>query len=135
MLQRIQTIWLLAASACGFISLKTAFFIGSIGTATASNLTAMSNLLLMIITIVAATLSLVAIFLYKNRGLQLKMVMVAIGLSVLTLVLYFIELKNYTVGGLALGSVIVLVIPVFLVLSSVGIYKDEKLVKSIDRLR
>lgn len=135
MLQRIQTIWLLAAAACGFTSLKTSFFIGSISTEPASQLNAMSNLFLMIITIVAATVALVSIFLYKNRGLQFKLVLSALALNLLIVALYFVEMKKYAVGGLALWSTIVLAIPVFLIMAAIGIYKDEKLVKSVNRLR
>ena len=135
MLQRVQTIWLLLATACGFATLKTSFFIGSISTEPASHLTAMSNLLLMILTIVAATVALVTIFLYKNRALQLKLVLSTIGLNIPILALYFIEMNKYAVGGLALWAVIVIAVPVLLVMAAVGIYKDEKLVKSTDRLR
>ena len=135
MLQRVQTIWLLLATACGFATLKTSFFIGSISTEPASHLTAMSNVLLMILTIVAATVALVTIFLYKNRGLQLKLVLSSIGLNIPILALYFIEMNKYAVGGLALWAVIVIAVPVLLVMAAVGIYKDDKLVKSTDRLR
>jgi xanthosine utilization system XapX-like protein len=39
------------------------------------------------------------------------------------------------VGGFALTSVIVVAVPVLQILAAIGIYKDEKLVKSVDRLR
>lgn len=135
MLQRIQTIWLLLATICGFTTLKTSFYIGSIGTEPANHLTAMSNIWLMILTIVLATISSVSIFMYKNRPLQLKLVLAAIAISVIVLVLYFMEAQKYAVGGFALTSVVVVAIPVLLILSAIGIYKDEKLVKSADRLR
>ena len=112
MIQRIQTIWLLLAAILGFTSLKTSFYIGSISTEPASHLTAMSNIWLMILTIVSATITFVSIFMYKNRPQQLKLVLATITLSVIVFVLYFIETQKYTVGGYALTSVIVIAIPV-----------------------
>jgi hypothetical protein len=72
---------------------------------------------------------------YKNRPLQLKLVLATITVSVIVCVLYFIETQKYTVGGFALTSVIVVAVPVLQILAAIGIYKDEKLVKSVDRLR
>ncbi len=135
MIQRIQTIWLLLASVLGFASLKTAFFIGSITTEPANHLTGMSNIWLMISTIVGATVAALSIFLFKNRALQLKMVLLALGISLLTIGLYYLEINKYAVGGLALWCIVVIAIPVVLILATIGIYKDEQLVKSTDRLR
>jgi len=135
MLQRIQTIWLLLAAVCGFASLKTSFYIGSVATEPANHLTAMSNTWLMILTIVTATIAIVTIFMYKNRPLQLKLSLASIALSIIILILYYTQTQQFTVGGYALTSVIAVAVPVFLILAAAGIYKDEKLVKSIDRLR
>ncbi len=135
MIQRIQTIWLLLAAVLGFTSLKTAFFIGSIANEPATELSGMSSVSLMIATIVTATITTVSIFIYKNRATQLKMVLAAITLSILTIVLYYMAVSKYRVGGLALWSLVPIVVPVFLILAAIGIYKDDKLVKSTDRLR
>lgn len=135
MLQRIQTIWLLIAAAFGFTSLKTAFYIGSMGTEPANNLTAMSTIWLMIITIVTATITCVSIFMFKNRKQQLKLVLASLLLSVIVCVLYFLETQKYTVGGFALTSVFVFAVPILQILAAIGIYKDEQLIKSVDRLR
>ncbi|MEI8074086.1 MAG: DUF4293 domain-containing protein [Bacteroidota bacterium] len=135
MLQRIQTIWLLLAAVCGFATLKTSFYIGSIGTEPANHLTAMSNIWLMILTIVAATVAVVSIFMYKNRALQLKLVLSTITLNIIILILYFTATQKYTVGGFALTSIIAVAVPVSLILAALGIYKDEQLVKSVDRIR
>jgi hypothetical protein len=135
MLQRIQTVWLLVASACGFLSLKASFFIGSISTEAASNFTGMNDLLIMILSIISATIAFVAIFLYMTRPLQFKMILAAFILNAVVLVLYFLAFKKYTTGGIALGSVASFAIPILLVLAGAGIYKDDKLVKSLDRLR
>ncbi|MCX6206581.1 MAG: DUF4293 domain-containing protein [Bacteroidetes bacterium] len=135
MLQRIQTIWLLLAAVCGFASLKTSFYIGSIGAEPANHLTAMSNIWLMILTIVTATIAVVSIFMYKNRALQLKLVLATIALSVMILIMYFAQTQKFAVGGFALTSMIAVAVPILLILAATGIYKDEKLVKSADRIR
>jgi len=135
MLQRIQTIWLLLAAVCGFASLKTSFYIGSIGAEPANHLTAMSNIWLMILTIVTATVAVVSIFMYKNRALQLKLVLATIALSVMILIMYFAQTQKFAVGGFALTSLIAVAVPILLILAATGIYKDEKLVKSADRIR
>ena len=135
MIQRLQTIWLLLAAVLGFTTLKTSFYIGSIGTEPANHLTAMSTVWLMILTIVTATIATVSIFMFKNRPLQLKLVLASILCSIIVSVLYFFETGKYTVGGFALTSLIVMAIPVLQILAAVAIYKDEKLVKSVDRLR
>lgn len=92
-------------------------------------------MLLMIITIVAATVAFVSVFLFKNRPIQFKLVLSALALNLLILILYFAEMRKYTLGGLALWSVFVFAVPVLLIMAAVGIYKDDKLVKSVDRLR
>ena len=135
MIQRIQTIWLLLASLCGFASLKFPFFISSIALAPAVDLTAMSNTLLMIVTVAAAIVALITIFLYGNRKLQIKLGSAGSIASILAIILYFVEMKNYSSGGVALFSVFSFAVPVFYILALRGIYKDEKLVRSSDRLR
>ena len=59
----------------------------------------------------------------------------AAGLSVINIILYFTELKKFVSGNVSLTALFAFAIPIFLVLAVNGIYKDEKLVKSLDRLR
>lgn len=135
MIQRIQSIWLLAAGICGFATLKMPFYIGSIGNTPAEHFTALNSIFLMIIAITIAVVALVSIFLYKNRGLQLKLGLAGLAGSIIYLLLAFSKIKQYDTGGIALSSVFSFAIPVFYLLAVRGIYKDEKLVKNADRLR
>lgn len=135
MIQRIQTIWLIAAAACAFLTLKLPFYIGSIGATPAADLNATSNTLIMILTVAAAVLALLTVFLYKNRSLQLKLVFAGMIISIVNIVLYVLQVRKYDTGGIALFCVFTFAIPVFFILASRGIYKDEKLVKGLDRLR
>ena len=146
MIQRLQTIWLLLASSLAFVSLKTSFFSGNkmVQNLQTNNnekffvpFTGMSHLLIMILTVGIGILSLVNIFFYKNRATQLKLAFAAILASIATIALYFWQTKNYIPqeGSLDLTALIVFFIPAILILAIRGIYKDEKLVKSTDRLR
>ncbi len=140
MIQRIQSLWLLAASAAAFTTLKVSFYSGhKIGDAlkTYQFLNATSTIPIIVLSVAVAITSLVLIFLYKDRSLQIKITLAALAVSILTLVLYFFELKNFVQGesSFDLTCVFAFVIPVFLFLAFRGIYTDEKLVKSVDRLR
>jgi hypothetical protein len=44
-------------------------------------------------------------------------------------------MKNFKTGGLSLYSALSFLVPVFFILAIIGIYKDQKLLKSLDRLR
>jgi hypothetical protein len=140
MIQRIQSLWLLVASALAFTSLKTSFFSGNIvvnGVATFKRFTGMDYMLLMILTVVVALAALVAIFLYKDRKLQMRVVSAAMILSILNLGLYYLQTNNFVATDWAfdLTALIALAIPFFLFLATRGIYRDNKLMKSLDRLR
>jgi hypothetical protein len=135
MIQRVQTLWLLAASICGFASLKMPFYVGSVGATAAEEFTATSNLLLMILTVAGAIVALVDIFLYNNRPLQFRIGLSGLAISVLNIVLYFIYTKQYDTGAITLTAVFTFAIPAFFLMAVIGIRKDEKLVKSVDRLR
>jgi hypothetical protein len=139
MLQRIQTIWLLLAALCGFLSLKFPFFTGNKldanNVSAFSVLIASSNLIIMILTVAIFIAAMISIFLYKIRKIQLRIVLITFLVAVLDIFLYYRETKNFINGEYSLTVLFALAIPVFLLLAIRGIYKDEKLVKSMDRLR
>ena len=136
MIQRVQTIWLLFASACAFLSMKFPFYyIGPNTNMPSDQFNATTNIGLLISTAILGALCLFVIFLFKQRKMQLWLTILAIFLSVLNIFLYFNFKKNYPGGGLALTSVLSFAIPLFLFFAARGIYGDQKLVKSMDRLR
>ena len=140
MIQRIQTLWLLFASALAFASLKIPFFSGNImvdNLKQFQRFTGMSNMFLMILTVAVGIGSLISVFLYKDRKTQLRIITGVLVVSVLTIILYFLQTKIFvpTDWSLQLTSIVVLAIPVFLIMALRGINKDEKLMKSLDRLR
>ncbi|MGK2861981.1 MAG: DUF4293 family protein, partial [Chitinophagaceae bacterium] len=93
-----------------------------------------SNLYLMLITGCSILVSLITIFLFKNRKLQLRLTIAGLILSLLAIVLYFLEMKKMD-GVIALSSVFVFIVPISYFMAARGIWKDEKLVKSLDKLR
>jgi hypothetical protein len=101
------------------------------------SLTAQSNLLLLILTAGVGIASLIAIFLYKNRKMQMRITLITLLVSLLNLGLYFAETQKYVPGEgkFDLSAVFAIFIPILLFLAIRGIRKDEKLVKSLDRLR
>ena len=141
MIQRIQTIWLLLATALGISSLKTSFYVGSRIKDNipqpAEVITASYNIMLMVATIATATLAFLAIFLFKNRKLQIRVVIVSLLLSLGTILLYYWQSKSFAGEGstFTITAIIPIAIPVLLILAWRGIYKDHKVIKSLDRLR
>ena len=136
MIQRIQTLWLLAATTCAALTFKFSFYTGNkAGKETLQELIATTNIFILILTAILVGGCLFIIFLFKERKKQLRFTITTLLISVLNLVLYFSQLKKFTDGNLSLTSVLAFAIPVLLFFAARGIWKDEKLVKSLDRLR
>ena len=139
MLQRIQTIWLLLASICAFLTIKLSFYSGNKfvdGQKTFVQLSGVNSPLYLLILSVAAGLgALIAIFLYKDRKVQMRITWITLIVSILNIFLYFAETKKFEEGNFDLTGVLAFAVPVFLFLAIRGIYHDQKLVRSLDRLR
>jgi hypothetical protein len=139
MLQRIQSIWLLLAAAACFLTLKLPFYNGNVvlpdQTRRFDHLTAMNNIILTILTFLLGIGIVIIIFLFKDRKLQLRLTILAIILSIVNIVLFFGQIKKFVEGSFDLSSPVVFTVPIFLILAARGIYKDQKLIKSLDRLR
>ena len=139
MIQRIQTVWLFLVALCAAFTFKYPFYsgnmIGKDNIPRYEKLVASSNFLLLIFTALLIGGAIAIIFLYKNRKQQLWFTVAAAGLSIINIVIYFSQLKKFISGNVSLAAVLVFAIPVFLLLAANGIWKDEKLVKSLDRLR
>ena len=138
MIQRSQSIWLLLASICAFLSIEFPFFhVGSVLPNQINDFTAKNNVLLAVLTSVLGALLLFTIFLYKNRKLQMRLTLVSFVLSLLNIYLYFQYgyLNEAIKPGIALSSVFVFLIPVFCAMAMAGIRRDIKLIRSLDRIR
>lgn len=139
MIQRIQTLWLLIAAACGFCTLSFPFYSGNLIENSAkvfSELTGKTTIPLIIVTVAVAVASLVCVFLFKDRKMQLRITIVTLIVSIGLIFLYFSVIKSKFVdGNLTISSMFTFFIPFFLLLAARGIYLDQRLVKSVDRLR
>jgi len=139
MIQRLQSLWLLLAAIFAFLTFKLPFYSGSQPVKGIIQpdvrLDAASQIFILILTGTVILLCFVALFLYKKRKNQLTLTIINIILSIVLLVLYFLQIQKFQTGILSLSCIFTLAIPIFLFLAARGIWKDEKLVKSLDRLR
>ncbi len=145
MIQRIQTLFFLLAAAT-FIALfylPFAFSDVSAGEMLQDKLyTVEDHLLLGGLCILGGILSIVAIFLFKNRPLQMRIgyfiIIAAIFIIILAIGLFINESQSYNSPvniseGFGIGMPVLTI--VLVVLANRFIKKDENTVRSMDRLR
>ena len=141
MIQRIQSVWLLVAAALAVLMFLWPLYGGTNPVGLTTELKANKYFVLMLVAGLMVVLPFLAIFLFKNRPTQGKVVWLAILLDVVLGVLtYFFSNRfaaenNFVSGGYKFASVLPIVILVFLIMAWRGISADNKLVKSVDRLR
>ncbi len=144
MIQRIQSVWLLVSGLFALLTYKLAFWQTQLkdGSPVRKLYTHTSESLLIYITVIALLLiSFGTIALFKNRSLQLRLCLLGIVVSIGLLILECREvadqkaMANYSDGSWQPGIVLPLLIIIALFLAIRGIRKDQKLVKSLDRLR
>lgn len=138
MIQRIQSIWLLLAAICSFLTIRLSFYSGTTITGIPyQKLTAASGgVLILSATLIIGILALFNIFLYKNRTLQLRLCVLGILLEALLIFLYYREIKStFSQGEYSITAILHSVIVLLFVLAARGINKDEKIIKDSDRLR
>ncbi len=133
MIQRIQTIWLLLASAAAFSILRFPFYYTP--TPQALEINGSSQYSTLISLAFSACLSFISIFLYGNRMLQLKVVLVNFLLTGLIGFFIYKVVIAHPGGGFTLPSAVLFLIPVLQIMAVIRIYKDEHMVKAADRLR
>ncbi len=140
MIQRRQTLWLLLSLICAAFTFKYPFFNGTIANVTggisAAELTAMSNLPLLLLTVAIILVSLLSIFLFNDRKLQIRVTFVGFLLSVALIILYFYDTRKFEPGGrISLTSLFTLLTVFGFYMALKGIRKDQKLIKDLNRLR
>jgi hypothetical protein len=137
MIQRIQSIWLLLAAVFAFLTFKLPFYQGAVLQATDVKpaVDAQSTIWLTIVAALTGALAFINIFFFNNRRLQLRMCIFGIILTLALIALCFLEMSKFADGSLALSCVIYFAILAFYIMALNGIRKDEKLIKSMDRLR
>lgn len=151
MIQRIQSIWLLLAAitilCLLFVPVLSAFVDNTHHTLYGTGLTVrrgmapatFTNIPLFVSTVLAGLISLVNIFNFRNRKLQIRIASLNI-LLILGLSFWLSQLGKNMPGGLEQADIHAgLFLPIvaisFTLLAIRGIKQDEKLIKSADRLR
>jgi hypothetical protein len=141
MIQRIQSVWLLLAALvmASIFYFPTYSFSGT----SAASLTIGNDFLAIILASISIILSLVAIFRFKNRKSQIGLTWLNILVCVALQAWLFVRINNETSkpemanvsGHYWIGLFVPLITILLLFFARGGIRKDEKLVKSLDRLR
>lgn len=136
MLQRIQTVYLLIA---GIASAGLIFVFNLWTTKEGVQLFAQQELLYFGLFLGSALLSLISIFMFKNRKSQFMLGRLNIILNFILLGLFVYQSLNLSgeanVSEKGIGILLPIFSIVFIALANKAIKKDEDLVKSVDRLR
>ena len=140
MIQRQQTLWLLLATAAAILTFMFPFAVGEelvLKTAMKqrTEIIAGNNFFTLILTVVTIGISVVTIFMFKDRKMQAKLCLLGLLVSALILVLYFLNMKKIISATAALWSILPVAVIAGYYMAFRNIRKDEKLVKSLDKLR
>lgn len=145
MIQRIQSLYLLLAAAAAAAALSFNLWKATLTNNSVTYVNASSNYLLFVLYVVVILLSVVSIFLFKKRKLQFRLTVFGIlfGLGAMGYQYYVVQqTANRLSSGTSIAtasylpaSFLPIVVIILLFLAARGIYKDEKLIKSLDRLR
>ena len=138
MIQRIQSMWLFLAAIFAAFTYKLPFYSGLKkvkDVVQPVKLHASYDFIIMILTAFIIILSLVTLFSYKDRKTQLPLSIVNLILSFVLIVLYFLQIQKFESGTISLWSLFAIAIPIFLFLAVRGIWQDQKIIKSLDRIR
>ncbi len=136
MLQRIQTIWLLLAVVCVFLTMQFSTYSGTNAQLIPGYfLKGTENLYFILVTLAIGLISAISIFLYKNRKLQLRLVLLCVVLELGLLFLYYKTITTFTGGTYSLAALLHIAVILFLIFAARGIRADDKLIKESSRLR
>ena len=137
MIQRIQSIWLLLAAICVFLTLKFSTYVGTNKDLIPSTfLNGIATLPLIFVTLAVGILTLITIFLYKNRKLQLRLTILSMILEAGLIFLYYREIQTFVgQGTFSITAILHAGVILFLILGAKGISSDDKLIKDSNRLR
>jgi len=138
MIQRIQSIYLLLAALCFSMFLLLPIIKINAGAEIVIE-KATENIFLVVLAVILIIGSIGNVFLYKNRVLQANIGWGLILVNILLLALfgyqYYLEARKAAEISISSGTYFSVVSLVFILLAIYNIKKDEKLVRSLDRLR
>ena len=135
MIQRAQSVWMLLAAAATYLTLILPFYSGLNLEGKLVDVLPQASIVLLILTCSLGSLLVVNIFLFKHRNWQFKICMFAIFIECVNIFLLIREDNKLKEGNFSLWSVLHLLILFFIIKASMGIYKDDRLVRESNRLR
>lgn len=138
MIQRQQTLWLLLSSVAALLSFMFPFVVGDKmdnNMLKREVVDAGSNFPLLLLTGASLILSTIIIFLFKNRKQQMQLCLLGLVLAVLIIVLYIMQMNKLTKPTLALFCILPFAVLTGYFMAFRNIRKDEKLIKTLDKLR
>ncbi|MCW3461938.1 DUF4293 domain-containing protein [Chitinophaga nivalis] len=146
MIQRIQSLYLLLAAGGGTAALFYNLWKAKLSNGTETYVNASSNYLLFVLYTIIILVALICIFLFKKRKLQFRLTIfnILFTTGAIAYQYYIVQetANKLSTGGTTIASAsylpasfLPILIIIFLFLAARGIYKDEKLIKSLDRLR
>lgn len=153
MIQRIQTLYLLIATALLAVTIFTPiahFFDGTqeytltaFALKDATGVTAQPALYMGILLALAGILPFIVIFLFKNRQLQIRLcaaeIVLLIGSAVVMGIYCYLSARLFDAANgiisIEIGVAMPLIAIVFVALAIRSIFRDEVLVRSLDRIR
>ncbi|HPW66869.1 MAG TPA: DUF4293 domain-containing protein [Salinivirgaceae bacterium] len=137
MIQRIQTLFLLAAVICGVILffIPVASAIDANGLIFVTGIEGSTKWYLHLIFYPCIILPFAQIFMFKNRVKQIKIGKLAIAYWIIWAVIFVILSLSIDNLKPSFGTIIPLLSILFIYLANKAIKKDEDLVRSIDRIR
>jgi tellurite resistance protein TehA-like permease len=134
-------LWLLIVAIAAFATYTLTLYIGKIADNSAKVFQLADDFFLVIIIIALGILAIICLFLFKNRKLQFKLSVFGVIFSIGFLFLEYTRVESFKKdnliqsGSYQVGALLPLVMVIFFFMAARGIYKDERLVKSMDRLR
>jgi len=141
MIQRIQSLWLLLAATAGALTYVLPLWSGQLQDGSQKQYYGRENLFFFALVVATVLLALVTIFMFKNRAKQKALTIIGLLLSILlvALELVFVDAYKKTLNLLESswqpGALMPIAMMVLFFLAWQGIKKDERLIKSLERLR
>jgi len=141
MIQRIQTLWLIVVALAAFATYTLTLYVGTTAEGAEKILQLGNDFILVIPIIALGLLAIICLFLFKNRKLQFRLSLLGMFLSIGFIFLEYFRVESFKIdnviqtGTYQLGALLPIVMVIFFFLAARGIYRDQKLIKSMDRLR
>lgn len=132
---------MLVVAIAAFATYTLTLYIGRQADGTIKEFLLADNFLLVILIISLGILAIICLFLFKNRKLQFKLSVLGVIFSLGFLALEYVKVEDFKqdnliqTGSYQIGALLPIVMVIFFFLAARGVYRDEKLVKSMDRLR